>query len=85
MSSEFEQAYRLPTDGPVSVSRTPTPQPGGSKADLIQIYHQGPDLMKESENCSIQLSEYNAARVLVMLSVILGVRLNREDAKRIQL
>lgn len=85
MSSEFEQADRLPTDGPVSVTRTPIPQPGGGKVDLIQIYHQGPALREEAEGGHIQLSEYNATRILVMLSVILGVRLHREDAKRIRL
>ena len=81
MSSEFEQASRESTDGPISVWRAD--HHGGQGPDRICIAHEG-----TREACNgggLTLSEYNAARILVCLAQVLGVRLNREDAKRIKL
>lgn len=81
MASEFVQAERRPTDGAIHITRVDHHQ--GSGEDSILIGHEGTPLACNGE--SITLSEYNAARVLAGLAVILGVRLNREDAKRIKL
>lgn len=71
----FKQAERLPTDGRVEVSLPPA-HPG-----LIRVSVDDAD----DTGGSFLISEYNASRVLCGLALLLGIRINAQDAKGIKL
>jgi len=58
-------------------------QPGDG---AIEVYRHNADTILVAHGGEVLLvSEYNAARILAALALVLGVRLNREDAKAIKL
>lgn len=70
--SDFEMPERQPTDGPVGVEVV--------DAEHVLLYAEG-----KNGREGITMSRYNAARALGILSVFLGIRLNRQDSKKIEL
>ncbi len=69
-----KQSPRQPGDGGVEVRRV------GDTAEQIAIY-----VTTRGETESMTISEYNAARVLAMLSVILEIPLSAASAKAVKL
>ena len=67
----FVQQPRQPTDGAISVFRLP--------GDKVSI-----GVVDDGREFAIPMSEHNAARVLGALALLLGVRLNAQDAKGIR-
>lgn len=72
LGEKFKQADRLPADGAVRVAVC------GEQHLTIEVTNDG-------RVESIMVSEFNASRVLAMLSLLLGVRLDKTDAKGIKL
>ncbi len=70
----FKQAERLPSDGPVSVTQSNV---DGTVIVSVDDEHETGGFIK--------LSPYNASRVLSGLALLLGIRLNAQDAKGIKL
>lgn len=58
-------------------------QPGDG-AIWVHRHNEGNILIAHADKMLL-VSEYNAARILASLALILGVRINREDAKAIKL
>lgn len=72
LGEPFKQAERLSADGAVNVSVT------GSQYYSITVTNDGKDE-------SLLVSEFNASRLLAMLSFMLGVKIAPADAKRMRL
>ncbi len=73
---EFKQGDRLPGDGRVIVSQD---------EKTVWVSHEHPTSSDKADSPSIALSHFNAARLLAGLSIVLGVRIHPEDAKKIRL
>lgn len=73
---EFKQGDRLPGDGQVVVSQD---------EKTVWISHEHPTSSDKADSPSIALSHFNAARLLAGLSIVLGVRIHPEDAKKIRM
>lgn len=71
-SKAFRQQPRREADGPVAIDRDAN--------DMLVI-----SATTAGEQRAIRVSEYNASRLLGMLALMLGVRLNPTDAKAIKL
>ncbi len=68
----FKQADRHPDDGPISVNKLE----GGRISVTVS---------NGSEMGQLIMSEYNASRVVGALSLLLGIRINVEDSKRLKM
>lgn len=68
----FKQAARLPSDGAAGVQR-------------VSDSHLAINVTNDGKPESLMLSEFNASRVLAMLALMLGVKIDKAHAKGIKL
>lgn len=69
----YEQPKRSALDGPISAHRV-------GSTDLLELVVETQGVTER-----ITCTEYNASRLFAALAILLGVRINAQDAKAIKL